>query len=144
MTETMNNPVERGNTPHPLSILVVEDNAINLHLVNTLLSRLGHRVDSARDGAVAVEMFVRNPYDVILMDVMMPVMDGMTATSEIRKIEAERHTEPEKQVRIIAVTANSFEEDREACLRSGMNYYIGKPLKFNELQDILQSVVPHK
>jgi CheY-like chemotaxis protein len=144
MTETTNKPVNRGNTPHPLTILVVEDNAINLHLVNTLLLRLGHRVDAARDGAAAVEMFVKNPYDVILMDVMMPVMDGVTATSEIRKIEAERHTEPERQVKIIAVTANSFEEDRDAYLKAGMNYYIGKPLKFNELHDILQSVVMQK
>jgi len=140
MTETIINYSPATDSKKQLHILVVDDNAINLHLINTLLKRLGHKVDDARDGATSVEKFSNNCYDVILMDVMMPVMDGITATTEIRKIEAERKTEAGCRVKIIAITANSFEDDREAYMKAGMDYYISKPLKFSELQNILNSL----
>ena len=140
MTETNINPGTAGTDKKQLNILVADDNAINLHLINTLLTRLGNKVDAVRDGAAAVEKFSNNIYDVILMDVMMPVMDGITASIEIRKIEAERKTEAGRQVKIIAVTANAYEDDRQEYIKAGMNYYISKPLKFNELQNMLNSL----
>jgi len=121
----------------PLSILVVEDNAINLRLITAALSRTGHRVDSAPDGSVALIKFDQNSYDVILMDIMMPVMDGLTATREIRKIEKQRNVPAEKRVKIIAITANAFEDDRNKFFEAGMDYYMNKPVEIEELNRIL-------
>jgi CheY-like chemotaxis protein len=121
----------------PLKILVVEDNAINLRLITAALLRAGHKVDAATDGAAAVVQFKNNDYEVILMDIMMPVMDGITSTREIRKIEAERLTGPDQRVKIIAITANAFEDDRTKFFEAGMDYYMNKPLEIDELHRIL-------
>ena len=121
----------------PLNVLVVDDDAINLYLIKTLLVRLGHHVDTVKDGAAAVDKFISKFYDVILMDVMMPVMDGVTATIEIRKLEAELKIERSNQVKIIAITANSFEDDRAGFFRAGMDYYMSKPFQIEELQRLL-------
>ena len=121
-----------------LNILVVDDDAINLHLIRTLLLRLGQKVDMARDGAAAVVKFSNNVYDVILMDIMMPVMDGVAASVEIRKIESERKTEPDRRVIIIAITANASEGDRLVFLEAGMDHYMYKPFKIDELQRFLK------
>ncbi len=121
-----------------LMILVVDDDSINLYLIKTVLARLGHHVHTAVDGSFAVDLFRQNRYDAILMDVMMPVMDGVTATIEIRKIEAERKVTPDEQVKIIAITANSFEEDRAGFFQAGMDYYMSKPFKIEELQRLLK------
>jgi len=141
MTETQTNTGISATTGRKLSILVVDDNAINLRLVITLLAKLGHKVDSAKDGADAVEKFTNNAYDAILMDVMMPVMDGITATGEIRKIEGSRNIIPSRRVKIIAITANSDEADRGQYLKAGMDNFIGKPLMFNELKKVLHATV---
>ncbi len=137
MTETIENSINPERSKGPLNILVVDDDSINLYLIKTLLLRLGHKVDTARDGLAAVELFMIKAYDVILMDVMMPVMDGVTATMEIRKIEVERKTEHNRFVKIIAITANTFEEDRATFFTAGMNYYMSKPLQIEELQRLL-------
>jgi len=121
----------------PLSILVVEDNAINLRLITAALSRAGHLVDSAPDGSVALLKFDQNYYDVILMDIMMPIMDGLTATREIRKIEQQRNVPAEKRIKIIAITANAFEDDRNKFFEAGMDYYLNKPVEIEELNRIL-------
>lgn len=121
----------------PLSILVVEDNAINLRLITAALSRAGHRVDSAQDGSVALLKFNQNNYNVILMDIMMPIMDGLTATREIRKIEQERNIPIENRIKIIAITANAFEDDRNKFFEAGMDYYMNKPVEIEELTRIL-------
>lgn len=121
-----------------LSILIVEDNAINLRLITAALTRAGHRVDTATDGQVAVEKFKENLYDAILMDIMMPVMDGLTAAREIRKIESSRQKPDQKKVKIIAVTANAFEDDRNKFIECGMDYYLNKPVELEELIKILQ------
>lgn len=123
----------------PLSILVVEDNAINLRLITAALTRAGHKVDSAMDGSAAILKFSQQTYDVILMDIMMPVMDGITATQEIRKIELSRKTPAEKRVKIIAITANAFEDDRKKFFDAGMDYYMNKPVEIEELLKILNS-----
>jgi len=130
------NPQERP--PGSLAILVVEDNAINLRLITAALLRHGHQVDSALNGQIAVEKFLSNAYNVILMDIMMPVMDGLTATREIRKIENQRGVPKENQVKIIAITANAFEDDRTRFFDAGMDFYMNKPVEIEELQRILQ------
>ena len=123
--------------PKQLNILVVDDDAINVHLIKTHLLRLGQKVDTARDGFAAVEKFKKNAFDVILMDIMMPVMDGVTATIEIRKLEDERKTDREHRAIIIAITANSFIEDRAGFFDAGMDHYMSKPFQMDELQRIL-------
>jgi len=119
----------------PLSVLVVEDNTINLRLITAALNRVGHKVDSAMDGAAAIVKFNENTYDAILMDIMMPVMDGISATIEIRKIELARQRN--EHVKIIAITANAFEDDRTKFFEAGMDYYLNKPVEIEELQRIL-------
>ncbi|MEI8007137.1 MAG: response regulator [Bacteroidota bacterium] len=121
-----------------LAILVVEDNAINLRLITAALTRAGHNVDTATDGQIALDKFKENSYDAILMDIMMPVMDGLTSTREIRKIESEKISGKEKRVKIIAITANAFEDDRNKFFESGMDFYMNKPIEIEELNRILQ------
>lgn len=121
----------------PLSILVAEDNAINLRLITAALIRAGYSVDSAPNGAIAVEKFTLNTYDAILMDIMMPVMDGITATKEIRKIESERNLPGQERVKIIAITANAFEDDRSKFFEAGMDFYMNKPVEIGELHRLL-------
>ena len=122
-----------------LSILVVEDNAINLRLITAALTRAGHNVDTATDGQIALDKFRENSYDAILMDIMMPVMDGLTATKEIRKLEAEKGSGRGKRVKIIAITANAFEDDRTKFFECGMDFYMNKPIEIEELNQILQA-----
>ena len=121
----------------PLQILVVDDNAINVKLMSVALTRLGHHVDTAADGAASVVKFSGKHYDAVLMDIMMPVMDGITATREIRKVEAERATGVADRVKIIAITANALEDDRPRFFEAGMDYYMSKPLNVIELQRLL-------
>ena len=102
-------------------VLLVEDNEINLEVGQELLGAAGLRVDAARNGRQAVEMALANEYDLILMDMQMPVMDGLDATRAIRAAVATR-------LPIIAMTANAFVEDREACLAAGMDDHIAKPV----------------
>ncbi|NBX21729.1 MAG: sensor histidine kinase [Betaproteobacteria bacterium] len=119
---------------HPvLDVLLVEDHAINQKLAVTLLQRWGHRVDVADNGQIALDMLPKHPYDLVLMDMMMPVMDGLEATRRIRANERGR------RIPIIAMTANAMESDRNLCLEAGMDDYIAKPIKPDELQQkILQ------
>lgn len=133
--QSMNNT---GINEKKLVILVVEDNAINLRLITAALTRLGHKVDSATDGQIALDKFRENTYDAILMDIMMPVMDGLTSTREIRKLEAARPSAQRKRVKIIAITANAFEDDRSKFFESGMDFYMNKPIEIDELIRILQ------
>jgi CheY-like chemotaxis protein len=127
-----------SSTPQrPLQVLVVDDNAINIRLMTVALTRLGHEVDSADQGAASVQKFSEKHYDAILMDIMMPIMDGITATREIRKLEAERQTPQTDRVKIIAVTANAFDDDRAKLFEAGMDYYLNKPFEIGELQRLL-------
>ena len=130
---------ESINTKGPMSILVVEDNAINLRLITAALTRAGHKVDMAVDGSAALVKFQENTYDAILMDIMMPVMDGISATIEIRKLEAARHVGKANRVKIVAITANAFEDDRSRFFEAGMDYYMNKPIEIEELHRILNS-----
>ncbi len=115
----------------PLRILAVEDNATNQKLILLILERLGYRADSAYHGLEALESVSRHVYDVVLMDVQMPEMDGFEATRRIRQSLA-------LQPRIIAMTANAMESDRQACLAAGMDDYISKPIHVRDLRSALE------
>lgn len=119
-------------------ILLVEDNLINQKVSLFSLSNQGFEVDLAENGAVAVEKFRQNAYDLILMDIQMPVMDGITASTLIRKMEAERETK--KPVRIVAITANAIREDHEQCLAAGINGYISKPFNLDKFSLVINQL----
>ncbi|QRM19292.1 response regulator [Dechloromonas sp. TW-R-39-2] len=112
-----------------LNILLVEDNPVNQKLALALLRKQGHRLSVAENGAVAVDRSAGQDFDVILMDLQMPVMDGLAATAEIRRREAGSG----KHVPIIAMTANAMAGDRERCLAGGMDGYVSKPIRLDEL-----------
>jgi CheY-like chemotaxis protein len=116
---------------HPLRILLAEDNAVNQKLALRILQQMGYRADVASNGVEAVESVQRQTYDIVLMDVQMPDKDGLDATREIRKLTNVI------QPHIVAMTANALEGDREMCLAAGMNDYISKPIRVNELVDAL-------
>ena len=118
-----------------LQVLLVEDNAINQKLAVTLLERWGHVVTVANHGLAALECMAHQPFDIVLMDMMMPVMNGLEATREIRMREAGRSRTP-----IIAMTANAMESDRQLCMEAGMDDYLSKPIRSNELQEMLRRI----
>ena len=125
-----------------LSILVAEDNDINALLARALLTRLGHRPAIAGNGEAAVDAWSKaraagTPYDLILMDVQMPGMDGLEATGRIRALEALDATQA--PTRIVALTANAYTEDRDACLAAGMDGLLVKPLDRERLRDALET-----
>jgi len=117
-------------------ILLVEDVDINREIVMTMMEPLQIEIDCAVNGTEAVEMFAANPdcYDLIFMDLQMPVLDGFGASREIRKLNSEKA----KTIPIIAMTANVFREDVEKCLAAGMNDHIGKPLDFDKVLEKLR------
>jgi two-component system sensor histidine kinase/response regulator len=117
---------------HPLSILIAEDNKINQNVITHILAKLGYKSQIAENGLEAVAACRTNAYDLILMDMQMPEMDGLEATLVIRK------TPLKQQPVIIALTANTMKGDREACLLAGMNDYLSKPVKTDELLDKLK------
>lgn len=119
------------SAPRPLRILVAEDNRVNSLLIRRMLQVLGLESEAAEDGQVCLEMQKTRPYDVILMDVQMPVMDGLSATQAIRSWETGQGVvEP---VKIFALTANAMAGDRERCLEAGMDDYLGKPIRLKAL-----------
>ena len=118
---------------HPLRILLAEDNAVNQKLALRLLERLGYRADLAANGVEAIRAVERQAYDVVLMDVQMPEMDGLEATRQIRARWAEG-----ERPRIVALTANALAEDRAACLEAGMDDYLAKPIRVEELVAALE------
>ncbi len=121
---------------HPLRILLAEDNAVNQKLALRLLAQMGYRADVAADGVEAVECVQRQPYDLVLMDVQMPEMDGLAATRLI--VERMGAGRP----RIVAMTANAMQGDREACIAAGMDDYLTKPIRVEALVQALQDTVP--
>ena len=114
-----------------LSILLVEDNVLNQRIVMFSLKKYKHEVDIANNGAEALDKFKIANYDVILMDIMMPVMDGLEATLRIRDYEKKNKLKP--QTPIIALTANTMDNDREKCLSFGMNEFMSKPFEMEKL-----------
>lgn len=121
-------------TNRKLKILVAEDNLINQKVAMINLRQLGHQTEIAVNGQMAVDMYKKGEYDVILMDIQMPVLDGLEATLAIRKYEEENNL---PQIRIVAITANAMKEDKDSCLKAGMNDYITKPFRPEDLIRIL-------
>jgi CheY-like chemotaxis protein len=116
----------------PLRILVAEDNPINLRLTVRILEQMGYRPDVAANGLEVLDALDRQHYDIVFMDIQMPEMDGLEATSHIRS------TMPQDAGPvIIAVTANAMTEDRQRCIDAGMNDYLSKPVRLNDVQDML-------
>ncbi|NEZ59208.1 response regulator [Adonisia turfae] len=124
---------------HPLQILLAEDNGVNQQLATQLLKKMGYRADLVGNGLEAINALERQSYDVILMDLQMPDMDGLTATQKI----CEQWSAVNRPW-IIAVTANAMQGDREACLKAGMDDYISKPIQIEELVAALQRVPSRK
>lgn len=123
-----------------LSVLVAEDNFINQTLIGSLLEHLGHQVTVVENGQQAVDAQRQQVFDLILMDVHMPVMDGLVATRAIRDYEAEQGLAPTP---VIALTANNREGDRQRCLRAGMNDFIAKPVSREALLKAFSALEPH-
>jgi len=120
--------------PKMLSVLLVEDDSVNRMVVQKYLHKLKHKVTCAADGQQAIELFTQQRYDVVLMDIQMPVMDGVEAMRRIREVETGRYTP------VIALTAHALAGDRERYLAAGMDEYIAKPLQIGELQAKLERV----
>jgi PAS domain S-box-containing protein len=120
---------------HPLRILLAEDNAVNQKLALRLLSQMGYRADLAANGLEAIQAVERQPYDVVLMDVQMPEMDGLEASRKICS-----RWQPGNRPYIIAMTANAMQGDREMCLEAGMDDYLAKPVRVDELVLALEKV----
>ncbi|KAI8387423.1 hypothetical protein BD560DRAFT_320877 [Blakeslea trispora] len=129
-----------SSIPLPLDILLAEDNIVNQKLAVRILEKFGHKVEIVSNGKLAVEAFENSSYDLILMDVQMPVMGGFEATQKIREIE--HKTRNGSHVPIIALTAHAMIGDREKCLQSGMDEYVTKPLRFPELIAAIKKFAP--
>jgi CheY-like chemotaxis protein len=124
--------------PSPLRILLAEDNLVNQRVAVLMLETLGCKADIVGNGEEAVRAVEGGDYDLVLMDVQMPLMDGLEATRRIRS-----RLPRERQPRIVAMTAGAFASDREECLRAGMDDYLSKPIQRNRLEQVLTRVPAH-
>jgi CheY-like chemotaxis protein len=122
---------------HPLDILVAEDNPVNLKLITQILKSNGYQPTTAVDGELALVALQERKFDLVLMDMLMPVLDGVSATVKLRAGEA---GELNQQIHICALTANASLDDRERCEKAGMNGFIAKPIRLAELLSALRSV----
>ena len=120
----------------PVKILLAEDNLINQKVAVRMLEKIGHRIDVVSNGREVVDLLKRVGYEIILMDVMMPEMDGLETTRHIRSKFPEK-----QQPYIIALTANAMTEDREKCLDAGMDDYLSKPIKRDMLKEVIDRAV---
>ena len=128
---------ERPGVSEPLRILMAEDNTINQRVGKLILRRAGFDIDLVADGNEAVEAHRAKPYDLILMDCQMPLMDGFEASRQIRSLG-------KPQPVIVAVTANALVGERERCLNAGMDDYLSKPFQAEQLVSIVKKWVAHR
>jgi signal transduction histidine kinase/DNA-binding NarL/FixJ family response regulator len=132
-------PLRDGSvTARPLKVLLAEDNPTNRHVATRMLMRMGHSVDAVEDGAQAVTAAAASDYDVILMDMMMPEVDGLTATRIIRA-----SAPPRCHIRIVGLTANALASDRDACEAAGMDGYVTKPVTLERLRAAVEATASH-
>ena len=127
----------------PLRFLLAEDNVINQKVALRLLEQLGYRADVANNGQEALDAITQSPYDIVFMDVQMPLMDGLEATRKIRELESGLGSARTRQAVIIALTANAVLGDREKCMQAGMNDYLPKPVRPDTLREMIESWAPH-
>ncbi len=116
-------------------ILLAEDNPVNQKVAKRVLNYLGYQVDIVNNGVEAVKAIANTAYDLILMDIQMPEMDGLETTKYIRKQESELQLPP---IAIVAMTANATDDDQNLCRDAGMNDYISKPIQIDKLKNLLQ------
>ncbi|RMH65082.1 MAG: response regulator [Bacteroidetes bacterium] len=131
-----NPPDARTTGPASLRVLLAEDNLVNQKVALRMLERLGYKADVVANGLEVLQARHIARYDIILMDVQMPEMDGLTATREIRA-----HWPADEQPYIVAMTANAFESDRDECLEAGMDDYVSKPVQAAMLREALERAV---
>ena len=124
-------PIEKSFNKLNIKTLIVDDNIINTKVATAIISKFIKSVDIAADGLQAFEMQTINNYDLIFMDMVMPVMDGITATKKIREAGFNK-------TKIIAMTANAMQDDINLCLDSGMDDYISKPYRIPEIKQIIR------
>jgi CheY-like chemotaxis protein len=133
VTEKLSSSIE-AEPGHGPRVLVVEDSPINRELAVRALQRLGARVDSVENGAEAVSALAADRYDIVFMDLMMPVMNGLDATRAIRAAE---HAAARSRTPIVALTAQAIMGDRQTCLDAGMDDYMTKPFTRAQIADML-------
>ncbi|MEM1282496.1 MAG: response regulator [Chlamydiota bacterium] len=119
----------------PCQALFAEDYDISQELIKEMLELMGIRVDLADDGEQALELYLKNDYDILFLDIQMPKKDGLQVTREIRSMA-------KKQPVIIAITAGAMEGDRNKCLEAGMDDYIAKPVEMHHLEEVLKKYIP--
>jgi len=130
---------EDGKPFKMLNILLAEDNEINQKIIQYSLTNAGYRVDIARNGQEAIDMYNTGSYDLVLMDVQMPILDGYEATAHIRQVEKSL-LNGHPRTPIVALTANAMKGDREKCLDAGMDEYLSKPFTPNDLISLIRNV----
>lgn len=135
-SDNKSRPVENLGEKNPLRILVAEDNPSNQKVLVEMLKRMGYTADAVADGREVLQALEMRPYDLVLMDIRMPEMDGITAAKEIRRRWPNSHT------KIIAITAYALAGDRESCLEVGIDNYIAKPVKMEDLARMLRDINP--
>jgi len=126
-------------SPEDLKILLAEDNTVNQRLVTLILSQLGMKIDVASDGKEAFEMYQQKAYDLIFMDVQMPVMDGLESTKLIREFEQASGTL--QRVIIVALTGSELAENKNLCLEIGMDDFIEKPIRIEMLHKCISKLI---
>lgn len=126
-------PVRQRVVSPPLTVLLAEDNAVNARLTSAMLEWLGHEVAIVGDGKAVLEMTARRSFDLVFMDVQMPLLDGLETTRRLRERERETGT----RLAIVALTANAMKADELACLEAGMDAYLAKPVTVDALNDVL-------
>jgi two-component system, sensor histidine kinase and response regulator len=124
----------------PLAILLAEDNPVNQRLVETILKKEGHSVTTVQSGADAIDVVQKRSFDLVLMDVQMPGMDGLEATAAIRQLE--QHTN--KHVPIVAMTAHAMQEFQDKCYAAGMDSYVSKPVKMQDLLTLIYAITEER
>ncbi len=122
-----------------MEILLVEDNVLNQKVVTFNLRKQNYNVTTVSNGIDAINKVKSEVFDLILMDIMLPEMDGFEITAEIRKFENESGTE--SQIPIVALTANTLDNDREKCIQAGMDEYLAKPFTAQELIAVIQKFI---
>jgi two-component system sensor histidine kinase/response regulator len=140
-------PASTVNLPVPgisssslsLRILLAEDNKVNQRVAMTMLGKMGHQIKLATNGLEALEQWRQNDFDLILMDVQMPVMTGLQATMQIRREEAIGAHIP-----IVAMTASAMSEERDRCLAAGMDDFISKPVSYQVIEQMITATCSHK
>ena len=118
---------------HELRILLAEDNPVNQLVATRILEKQGYALEVASNGHEAIEILARQPFDLVLMDVQMPEMDGIETTKAIREKEARS----DEHIPIVAMTAHAMKGDKERCLDAGMDDYVAKPIKAEDLLEVI-------